>query len=167
MSEVITGTIGERAVHAISRLREETGRLAVGNVLRRTCEWAAVKDLGEAACKEACQLRESCTKSRQNELPSEYLEAVAKRLCADENLSLAFTFLDLDPYLILDREDNLLIVGVTDNRVGFGDHLEKYEREILPQMLLKNLIISTAGLSYLATMLSLPAKARSLLSVDV
>ena len=101
-------------------MRDESEEIAVGNVLRRTCEWIQEhKRNDEDNCKETCLL-----KARFKERPEDtelYLDFIDRAGdCADQNLDRA-----------LDREGllgaNVLMVGVTANEVGFADKMDEYD----------------------------------------
>jgi hypothetical protein len=114
MSEVLRGQVGERAEHLISNVRDPEGNLDTGNVLRRTCT------LGGEACKQTCQLREEWTDFEEESTSRELvIEAMRNRTCSD-----------LNQRMLLMREGllnkNVLVIGVTANKVGFGDKLDEY-----------------------------------------
>ncbi len=101
----IVRPVGGESVAVITRLAtEETDQNYAGNVLRRTC--AAV---GETACAKSCALRGT----------SKYLSNFDKK-CADRNLVDGLTAIGLKP-------QEVLMVAVTGNDVGFGDQLGSYE----------------------------------------
>lgn len=110
MSELIKNPVGENTEHAISNIRDEQGDSEVGNVLRRTCEWA-----GKGACQKVCQLTVDTVTG------NEMAEVFAERACADLNLLHAFNELHLEP-------KEVLMVGVTANEVGFVDSLDEYDK---------------------------------------
>jgi hypothetical protein len=115
--EILQGPVAENVQHAISNIRDEQGNLAAGNVVRRACEW-----LGEGACKEGCALRllqEKHLKATDIGRGLE-TEAAIDRTCADLNLETTFYELGLEP-------EEILMVGVTGDKVGFMDSLDDYE----------------------------------------
>jgi hypothetical protein len=95
----------------ISRMRMPSGsgeapnnELLAGNVLRRLCA------LGGAACAAECQLA-------QDKLIYE------PRWCADDNLGNLLETMKLKP-------EDVLMVGVTKDKVGFYDQLNTYESDV-------------------------------------
>ncbi|MDB5182095.1 MAG: hypothetical protein JWP13_858, partial [Candidatus Saccharibacteria bacterium] len=100
----IVRPVGEESVAVITRLsaREDTQEY-VGNILRRTCEAA-----GELSCQAVCIRRGT----------PEYDENL-DRLCADRNLAQGLNRIGINP-------EDVLMVAVTGNEVGFGDELDAY-----------------------------------------
>lgn len=102
----IVRPVGEESLAVITRLNPTEENLEyVGNILRRTCVAA-----GEASCVAVCVLREAD--------PEEYRRNEARR-CADRNLAQG-----LESYGI--RPEDVLMVAVTGDEVGFGDKLAEY-----------------------------------------
>lgn len=123
MSEFIHGQVGEEAEHAITNIRNEQGELDTGNVVRRACEWTkeASKKLGKPACQQMCQLRNEYDMFDNDPTAREFVhEAMDERACADMNLLGALQRLRLEP-------NEVLMVGVTANNVGFADRLDEYD----------------------------------------
>ncbi|HVX48030.1 MAG TPA: hypothetical protein VHA05_01605 [Candidatus Saccharimonadales bacterium] len=117
----IEGPVAENVAHAISDLRHEDGEPAVGNVLRRTCDWAS-----QGLCQKLCQLQVELERHAGSGMPpgvgDELIDrAKEARSCADINLSTAFEELELEP-------EEVLMVGVTANHIGFVDRLEDYDK---------------------------------------
>jgi len=108
MPEFITAPVGDNVEQAISVMRNGNGEPVTGNVLRRVCQWA-----GENACERACQFGE------QTATGGEVAELTRSRDCADINLATALESLGLEA-------DEVLMVGVTANEVGFVDRLDDY-----------------------------------------
>lgn len=116
MTQFLERPFGTEARHAITAMRNTEGELQVGNVLRRTCEYA-----GEGACKQVCQLRSSFEAAKENPEEQEIVDqAQQNRECADLNLQHAIGELGLKP-------KNVLMVGVTKNEIGFADKIDEYE----------------------------------------
>jgi hypothetical protein len=102
----IARSVGEESVAVITRLNPTPARTErVGNILRRSCQ------LGGVACKEACVLRQTADYPNNPD-----------KLCADRNLTEGLQALGIEP-------SNVLMVAVTDNEVGFGDQLARYQEE--------------------------------------
>lgn len=100
--------VGDVSFVHITRMREPTGlveapsmTLRAGDVLRRTCTF-----VGGGACKQACQAPEGYTNFDKK--------------CSDQNLLAAVERLDISP-------QDVLMVGVTENRAGFYDKLGEYD----------------------------------------
>lgn len=114
VSEFVQGPVSGEVEHAISNIRDEQGNMQSGNVLRRTCQWA-----GEGACKQVCQL--DTADGGTDKTGKTTSDVLASRACADLNLRTALEDLDLKP-------EEVLMVGVTANNVGFADSLDEYEK---------------------------------------
>lgn len=107
--------VGESTVHTISRMRDEAGVPETGNVVRRACMVA-----GEQACKQVCQLRSEYELLEEDTTARETItQAIEARSCADINLRQKIQILGLKP-------EEVLMVGVTGDRVGFADQLDEY-----------------------------------------
>lgn len=112
MSEFIEKyEIGQHSQHAITKMRDESGSLAVGNVLRRTCE-----KVEDEACKASCQLAQQCGRLASREADN------TDKACADLNLLSAIEDLQLKP-------EEVLMVGVTANKVGYADEMDSYDTQ--------------------------------------
>lgn len=111
--------VGESTMHTISRMRDEAGELETGNVVRRACMVA-----GEQACKQVCQLRGEYESFDEDTTARETItQAIEARSCADINLLREIQLLGLKP-------EQVLMVGVTGDRVGFADRLDEYAEDI-------------------------------------
>ena len=96
--------VGEESMAVITRLSPvQGGQEYAGNILRRTCQ-----AIGGTACQVACARRGT----------PEYDENT-DRLCADANLARSLAQLGIDA-------QDVLMVAVTGNEVGFGDKLDEY-----------------------------------------
>lgn len=118
--ETINGQIGTDAEHLITKMRldEQDAALAIGNVLRRTCEF-----IGKDVCKQECQLQVICREGIPVEVAKRTVAiASTERSCADLNLLNAIRGTGIPA-------QEILMVGVTANYVGFGDRLAEYEKE--------------------------------------
>lgn len=104
--------VGPNTISAISIMGEKE-KLA-GNVLRRLCK------LGGEACAQTCALHQGII---------ERVEASIDSKCADENLNQVITELGAKP-------ENLLMIGVTADNIGFADEIdsdpEKYKYSVSP-----------------------------------
>ena len=102
---VVPFEVGEDTIALVSKMREPvdigqepSSKLLVGDILRRTCQ------LGGTACAESgCQV------------PDGYVNRIDK-LCSDMNLSVLTDGIGL-------AREQLLMVSVTKNRVGFYDEI--------------------------------------------
>lgn len=102
----IVRPVGGESVAVVTRLNPtEIHNDYVGNVLRRSCA------IGGEACKAVCRWRDS--------EPALYVDNEAKQ-CSDANLRDAITALGM-------RTQDVLMVAVTGDKVGFGDELEAYK----------------------------------------
>jgi len=90
--------------------------MAYGNVVRRACA------IGGEACKAACLLAEAWQQFDDDTTSREQVtEAMNDRTCADINLHLSLQGLGLRP-------EEVLMIGVTGNDVGFADKLDEYDK---------------------------------------
>lgn len=107
--------VGDNTLALISRSREAvepgdepSSDLAVGDVLRRTCKLAQI--LGDINCKAVCQQPEG-------------YDSPYDRLCSDQNLSRFLTKVNVQP-------NDVLLIGVTADGVGFYDQMDEYSDEL-------------------------------------
>ena len=112
-------TVGPNTISAISIMGEKEN--LAGNVLRRMCR------LGGEACAQTCSLHQEIVERTQ--------ENIDKK-CADENLKQIVYELGANP-------DNVLMIGVTADSVGFADEIdsnpEKYKYSVSPVTGIKEL----------------------------
>ena len=119
MSEVIKRDVGDSVSHLITNLRDKSDQIATGNVLRSTCEWSTIREIGGEACKQACQLRRIADQKRPLGVKvTNYDDRTG--LCADQNLAYALSHEGLN-------DKDILVVGVTGDKIGYGDRLEDYD----------------------------------------
>jgi hypothetical protein len=116
MGEIKRFPISDQTEAAITQMRDTEGELQIGNVLRRTCQWA-----GENVCQQECLLAKDWQVHEQDTVAeTEIAEALNSRHCSDLNNWRALQRLGLPP-------KNVLMVGVTGNNIGFADALDSYE----------------------------------------
>lgn len=117
MTEFVQDSVAENAEHAITNLRTSCGELAVGNVLRRTCQYFSAEGCNSGA---NCGLIEDWKEYEHEATSRERIVfAMSQGECADLDLRLALNKLRLS-------NRDVLIVGVTSDRVGFADELDEY-----------------------------------------
>lgn len=113
---IIRSPVYAEIEHAITNVRDGEGQLDTGNVLRRTCEWA-----GAGACKAVCQLWGEYESSKDDDTAYALVDgALESRDCSDLNLLSAMGRLGL-------QADEVLMVGVTADSIGFADSLAAYK----------------------------------------
>jgi hypothetical protein len=118
MSEVLKGSVGDVAEHAITKIKTEDGQPAIGNVLRRLCQHG---------CQDGCSIRQQMKENDSVVEVFEMLQSVeSERSCADLNLAKGIGKLGL-------KRDQVLMVGVTKNKVGFADQLDEYDVQQNPE----------------------------------
>jgi hypothetical protein len=94
-------TVGPNTISAISIMGEH--EKFAGNVLRRLCK------LGGEACAQTCALHQEIIEKTQENIDQK---------CADENLQQVIYKLGTDP-------ENVFMVGVTADNIGFADEVDK------------------------------------------